>query len=96
MAEMAIIARLAQVFPIKIVSANNAKNAFGVLIDTALSEPVTVENHGRAVLVVLSVGECARLLAAIQRRNGTKEYAPDGGGKSRDEAEQPQNRLAEC
>jgi hypothetical protein len=31
------------------------------LIDTARAEPVTVEKHGRAVVVVLAVEECERL-----------------------------------
>ncbi|MCQ1805099.1 type II toxin-antitoxin system prevent-host-death family antitoxin [Neorhizobium galegae] len=34
-----------------------------MLIDTARAEPVTVEKHGRPVVVVISVEEYARLLA---------------------------------
>lgn len=34
-----------------------------MLIDTARAEPVTVEKHGRPVVVVVSVEEYARLLA---------------------------------
>ncbi|ESY07316.1 type II toxin-antitoxin system Phd/YefM family antitoxin [Mesorhizobium sp. RSR565B] len=45
----------------KIMSAKDAKNAFGLLLDTARAEPVTVEKHGRAVVVVMSVEEFDRL-----------------------------------
>ena len=45
----------------KTMSAKEAKNAFGLLLDNARAEPVTVEKHGRAVVVVLSVEEYARL-----------------------------------
>ncbi len=43
------------------VSAKDAKYNFGRLIDTARAEPVTVEKHGRAVIVVLAVEEYERL-----------------------------------
>ncbi|MGP1354623.1 MAG: type II toxin-antitoxin system Phd/YefM family antitoxin [Parasphingopyxis sp.] len=39
----------------KTLSAKDAKNRFGYLIDTARREPVSIEKHGRAVVVVLSV-----------------------------------------
>lgn len=47
----------------KTISAKNAKNGFGRLIDTARAEPVTVEKHGRGVVVVISVEEYERLKA---------------------------------
>lgn len=43
--------------PVKTMSARDAKNAFGLLLDTARAEPVKVEKHGRPVVVVLSVEE---------------------------------------
>jgi prevent-host-death family protein len=43
------------------ISAKEAKYHFGKLIDTARAEPVTVEKHGRAVVVVLAVEEYERL-----------------------------------
>jgi len=46
----------------KSMSAKDAKNAFGLLLDTARAEPVTIEKHGRRVAVVLSVEEYDRLL----------------------------------
>jgi prevent-host-death family protein len=45
------------------LSARDAKYNFGRLIDTARAEPVTVEKHGRAVVVVLAVEEYQRLKA---------------------------------
>ena len=45
----------------KSLSAKDAKNSFGMLIDTARAEPVIIEKHGRAVVVVLSVEEYRRL-----------------------------------
>ena len=43
------------------LSARDAKYNFGRLIDTARAEPVTVEKHGRAVVVVMAVEEYERL-----------------------------------
>lgn len=45
----------------KSMSARDAKNRFGFLIDTARQEPVSVEKHGRPVVVVLSVEDYERL-----------------------------------
>ena len=50
----------------KTMSARYAKNGFGLLIDTARAEPVTVEKHGRGVVVLMSVEEYERLKAAQQ------------------------------
>jgi prevent-host-death family protein len=46
---------------LQILSAKDAKYNFGRLIDTARAEPVTVEKHGRAVVVVMAVEEYQRL-----------------------------------
>lgn len=43
------------------MSAKDAKDGFGRLIDLARLEPVTVEKHGRAVVVVMAVEEYERL-----------------------------------
>lgn len=43
------------------MSARDAKNSFGLLLDYARAEPVRVEKHGRAVVVVVSVEEFERL-----------------------------------
>jgi prevent-host-death family protein len=45
---------------VKSVSAREAKYNFGKLIDTARAEPVVIEKHGRAVVVVIAVEEFER------------------------------------
>lgn len=61
----------------KTMSAKEAKNAFGLLIDTARAEPVMIEKHGRGVVVVLAVEEFKRLtggaIANGQRTDTNKE-----------------------
>lgn len=58
----------------QIMSAKDAKYGFGRLIDMARSEPVTVEKHGRPVVVVLAVEEYQRLnTLAIETPKDTKE-----------------------
>jgi prevent-host-death family protein len=47
----------------KAMSARDAKHQFGLLIDTARAEPVVIEKHGRAVVVVVAVEEFERLKA---------------------------------
>lgn len=54
------------------MSAKDAKNAFGLLLDRARAEPVTVEKHGRAVVVVLSVEEYERLTTSGNRDTTTR------------------------
>ena len=43
------------------ISAKEAKYGFGRLIELARAEPVTVEKHGRPVVVVLAIEEYERL-----------------------------------
>ena len=45
----------------KSVSAKNAKNSFGLLLDTARAEPVLIEKHGRGVAVVVAIEEYEKL-----------------------------------
>jgi prevent-host-death family protein len=73
--------------PMQSMSAKDAKYGFGRLIDLARSEPVTVEKHGRPVVVVMAVEEYERLREsadgtaassktsadAAKRRKGTKQ-----------------------
>jgi prevent-host-death family protein len=47
----------------KFMSAKDAKYEFGLLLDTARAEPVTIEKHGRPVVVVMAVEEFGRLTA---------------------------------
>lgn len=46
----------------KTVSARDAKYSFGSLIDMARAEPVSIQKHGRNVVVVLAVEEYERLI----------------------------------
>ena len=46
------------------MSARDAKNSFGKLIDMARAEPVAIEKHGRTVVVVLSIESYEMLRAA--------------------------------
>lgn len=52
------------------LSARDAKNGFGRLIDMARAAPVSIDKHGRPVVVVLAVEEYERLLAQSDK-NGT-------------------------
>ncbi len=49
------------------MSAKDAKNSFGLLLDRARAEPVQVEKHGRPVVVVVSVEEFQRLSIASEK-----------------------------
>ncbi|MXO88235.1 type II toxin-antitoxin system prevent-host-death family antitoxin [Altererythrobacter aestuarii] len=50
------------------ISAREAKNGFGRLIDLARAEPVSIDKFGRPVVVVLSVEEYERLTAIASKR----------------------------
>jgi prevent-host-death family protein len=47
----------------KTMTAREAKNSFGLLIDSARAEPVLIEKHGRGVVMVISVEEYGRLVS---------------------------------
>lgn len=59
----------------KTMSAREAKNGFGLMIDTARAEPVLIEKHGRGVVVVVAVEEFERLSgkSAADRRSAKDE-----------------------
>lgn len=55
----------------KCLSARDAKNRFGYLIDTARQEPVLIEKHGRPVVIVISTEEYERMrLNQKNNKNG--------------------------
>lgn len=56
----------------KTMSAREAKNGFGLMIDTARAGPVQIEKHGRGVVVVVSIEEYERL-KAIETAAGQKQ-----------------------
>ena len=65
----------------KTMSAREAKNGFGLMIDTARAEPVLIEKHRRGV-VVFSVEEYERLSVqsgrADKEETGTKGQSKSG------------------
>lgn len=68
----------------KTMSAREAKNGFGLMIDTARAEPVLIEKHGRGVVVVVSVEEYERLNGAANAERVQANDAPAArrGGKN--------------
>jgi prevent-host-death family protein len=60
----------------KIMSARDAKNGFGLMIDTARAEPVLIEKHGRGVVVVVAVEEYERLSDAANTARASANAAP--------------------
>ena len=49
------------------ISATQAKNSFGALVDQALSEPVVIQRGGRNTVVMMSYAEFAELKEIIER-----------------------------
>lgn len=62
------------------MSAKDAKNSFGLLLDRARAEPVQVEKHGRPVVVVVSVEEFQRLSLASAKPAPAAELHGQTGG----------------
>jgi prevent-host-death family protein len=62
----------------KTMSAREAKNAFGLMIDTARAGPVLIEKHGRGVVVVVAVEEYERLTVGL----AAKGMATERGGEA--------------
>lgn len=54
----------------KTLSAREAKNRFGYLVDIARREPVCIEKHGRPVVVILSV-EAYEQMSTAHPSDGT-------------------------
>ena len=67
----------------KTMSAREAKNAFGLMIDTARAEPVRIEKHGRGVVMVISVEEYERLNGGAMAVAAQTGGAPIGRAGSR-------------
>lgn len=63
----------------KTISAREAKNGFGRLIDTARAEPVLIEKHGRGVVVVVAVEEYERLSKEQESRLKLEERPDEKG-----------------
>jgi prevent-host-death family protein len=67
----------------KTMSAREAKNSFGLMIDIARAGPVQIEKHGRGVVVVLAVEEYERLKAIEAGAMGGQADNNDAGGDFR-------------
>ncbi|MEJ5143231.1 type II toxin-antitoxin system Phd/YefM family antitoxin [Gluconobacter albidus] len=67
----------------KTMSAREAKNGFGLMIDTARAEPVLIEKHGRGAVVVVSVEEYERLSVQCGHtdKNAARVKGETTGGK---------------
>jgi prevent-host-death family protein len=65
----------------KTMSAREAKNAFGLMIDTARAEPVRIEKHGRGVVMVISVEEYERLTVGLATKGKTAERGAEAARK---------------
>jgi prevent-host-death family protein len=61
---LAILAEIARIENMTDISATDAKNRFGQVLEMARTEPVHVQKNGRDVAVVLSPEEYRRLRAA--------------------------------
>ena len=46
---------------VKTIAATEAKNKFGMVMDSALVEPVLVQKSGRSSVIILSIAEYERL-----------------------------------
>lgn len=68
------------------ISAKDAKYGFGRLIDLARAEPVTVEKHGRPVVVVLSIEEYERLREGATGASSAKKRRAKRSNKSGDQS----------
>lgn len=66
----------------KSMSAREAKNGFGLMIDTARASPVLIEKHGRGVVVVIAVEEYERLKDLEAEQTG----GPIAGGTTNESA----------
>ena len=65
----------------KTMSAREAKNAFGLMIDTARAKPVLIEKHGRGVVVVVPVEEYKRLTVGQTNKAKTAERDAEAARK---------------
>lgn len=62
------------------MSAKDAKNNFGLLLDRARAAPVEILKHGRRVVVVLSIEEFERLSEEYVDRLKPERQDTEGKG----------------
>ena len=73
----------------KTMSARAAKNAFGLMIDTARAEPLLIEKHGRPVVMVISVEEYERLNNGANGETALPKEASLAAATKRGRTERP-------
>jgi len=76
----------------KTMSVREAKNAFGLMIDSACAGPMLIERHGRGVVVVVAVEEYERLTAYAYSRS-TAIRSPEHRTKSTSHDRQSDRRM---
>ena len=64
------------------MSARDAKNGFGKLIDLARAEPVAIEKYGRSVVIVIAVEEYERLSGKTEKQRSAAIPAKGKGAKA--------------
>jgi prevent-host-death family protein len=64
------------------MSARDAKNGFGRLIDLARAEPVAIEKYGRSVVIVMAVEEYERLSGKIEKQRSAAAPAKGKGAQT--------------
>lgn len=64
------------------MSARDAKNGFGKLIDLARAEPIAIEKYGRSVVIVMAVEEYERLSGKVKTRRPGATPAKGKGAKA--------------
>ncbi len=65
----------------KTMSARAAKNAVGLMIDSARAGPVLIEKHGRGVVVVVAVEEYERLTVGLAAEGKATERGAEAARK---------------
>ena len=71
------------------VTSAEFQKRFGLYRETAQREPVTITNHGRESLVLVSAEEYRRLMALDMRRAVYAQEFPEALGDALDKAEPP-------
>lgn len=64
------------------ISARDAKNGFGRLIDLARAEPVAVEKYGRSVVIVMAFEEYERLSGKTEKQHSAATLTKGTGSKT--------------
>ena len=64
------------------MSARDAKNGFGKLIDLARAEPVAIEKYGRSVVIVMAVEEYERLFGKTEKQRSGEIPEKGKGAKA--------------